>query len=307
MNHIDLKELTVGQQVTGYYILQSGKIVTTGEFAPFYCATVLDGSGTMDVRCWQSASNSVDENAMGEVVYLEGDVKLYRETRQICCRLLRPANEKDAGEYELAQLIPAAKDMREDVTHYIAQIKDTDYHDLCLGVLDQYGEAYFTAPGGFSEHHNFPGGLAAHSCHMAALVDGLAPFYGTNLNIDLLRAGCLLHDLGKIKQLRVASTGFAGGFIGKEHAETGARMVLEVGKSLPIRESKLQAIVHLIRTHHDDANSTMRPSIPEAFALRRLDQMDSEMDAIFATRSSIPNGQLSGWNRRMQRVISFVA
>ncbi len=307
MNHMNLKELTVGQRVTGYYILQSGKTVTTGEVAPFYCATVLDGSGTMELRCWQSANNSVGENTIGEVVYLEGDVKLYRESRQICCQLLRPANEKDAGEYDPSQLIPATKNMREDVMGYIAKIKDTDYHDLCLGVLDQYGEAYFTAPGGLSEHHDFPGGLAAHSCHMAALADGLAPFYGNNLNMDLLRAGCLLHDLGKIKQLRVASTGFAGGFIGKEHAETGARMVLEVGKSLPIRESKLQAIMHLIRAHHDDATGTMRPSLPEAFALRRLDQMDSEMDAIFATRSSIPNGQLTGWNRRMQRVISFVA
>lgn len=307
MYHMNLKELTVGQPITGYYILRSGKTVTTSEGKTFYCATVLDGSGTMDVRCWQNADNSVDEKTIGEVVYLEGEIKLYWESRQICCRLLRPANEKDAGEYELTQLIPATKSMREDVARYIARIKDTDYHDLCLGVLDEYGEAYFTAPGGLTEHHNFPGGLAAHSCHMAALADGLTPFYGASLNIDLLRAGCLLHDLGKIQQLCVASTGFAKGFCGKEHAETGARMILEVGKSLSIRESKLQAIVHLIRAHHDDASGTMRPSLPEAFALRRLDQMDCEMDAIFSTRSSIPNGQLSGWNHRMHRVISFVA
>lgn len=137
--------------------------------------------------------------------------------------------------------------------------------------------------------------------------DALSKAYGASLNIDLLRAGCLLHDLGKIQQLRVASTGFAKVFCGKEHAETGARMVLEVGKSLSIRESKLQAIVHLIRAHHDDVSGTMRPSLPEVFALRRLDQMDCEMDAIFSTRSSIPNGQLSGWNHRMHRVISFVA
>ena len=262
MYHMNLKELTVGQPITGYYVLRSGKTVTTSEGKTFYCATVLDGSGTMDVRCWQNADNSVDEKTIGEVVYLEGEVKLYWESRQICCRLLRPANEKDAGEYELTQLIPATKSMREDVARYIARIKDTDYHDLCLGVLDEYGEAYFTAPGGLTEHHNFPGGLAAHSCHMAALADGLTPFYGASLNIDLLRAGCLLHDLGKIQQLCVASTGFANGFCGKEHAETGARMVLEVGKSLPIRESKLQAIVHLIRAHHDDASGTMRPSLP---------------------------------------------
>ena len=53
---------------------------------------------------------------------------------------------------------------------YIAKIQDADYRDLCLGMPDQYGEAYFTAPGGFSEHHNLPGGLAAHSCHMAAVI-----------------------------------------------------------------------------------------------------------------------------------------
>lgn len=142
MYHMNLKELTVGQPITGYYILRSGKTVTTSEGKTFYCATVLDGSGTMDVRCWQNADNSVDEKTIGEVVYLEGEVKLYWESRQICCRLLRPANEKDVGEYELTQLIPATKSMREDVARYIARIKDTDYHDLCLGVLDEYGEAY---------------------------------------------------------------------------------------------------------------------------------------------------------------------
>lgn len=88
----------MGQPITGYYILRSGKTVTTSEGKPFYCATVLDGSGTLDVRCWQDADNSVDEKTIGEVVYLGGEVKLYWESRQICCRLLRPANEKDVGE-----------------------------------------------------------------------------------------------------------------------------------------------------------------------------------------------------------------
>ena len=49
MYHMNLKELTVGQPITGYYILRSGKTVTTSEGKSFYCATVLDGSGTMDV------------------------------------------------------------------------------------------------------------------------------------------------------------------------------------------------------------------------------------------------------------------
>ena len=72
MYHMNLKELTVGQLITGYYILRSRKTVTTSEVKPFYCATVLDGSGTMDVRCWQDADNSVDEKTIGEVAYLEG-------------------------------------------------------------------------------------------------------------------------------------------------------------------------------------------------------------------------------------------
>ena len=122
MKHMSLKELVAGQRITGYYILQSGKTGTTSEGAPYYCATMLDGSGTMDLRCWQNANNLVDEKTIGEIVYLEGDVKLYRETQQICCQLLRPANGKDAGEYELSQLLPTAKSMREDVAHYIAQM-----------------------------------------------------------------------------------------------------------------------------------------------------------------------------------------
>ena len=103
MYHMNLKELTVGQPITGYYILRSGKTVTTSEGKTFYCATVLDGSGTMDVRCWQNADNSVDEKTIGEVVYLEDkydgtvDNQISKHVLDLCGVRWRPI-ESAAGE-----------------------------------------------------------------------------------------------------------------------------------------------------------------------------------------------------------------
>lgn len=177
-------------------------------------------------------------------------------------------------------------------------------------VVTKCCEEYLSYPGGYNQHHAMPGGLAAHSYSMAALADALAAQYGTELNANLLRAGCLLHDIGKIRIYTLASTGFSKGYRAKEHTEAGAKMVLEVGRSLHILESKLQMVVHLIRHHHEDkkdTDGTVQPSPPEVFALRKLDKMDSEMDSLLSTRRGIRDGEFTGYNRHLRRNISFAA
>ena len=310
MMHLNCKELTVGQRMKGYYILLGMGYPKSSYGEPYFCGTALDRSGTIELRCWDNGRNRLTCDDIGEVVYIEGEVKSFGMTRQICCDMLLPTGPEDMQNYDLEDLLPEREDMRDAVVSSIAKIQDVDYHDLCLAVIDRCCEEYLSYPGGYNQHHAMPGGLAAHSCSMAALADALAAQYGTELNADLLRAGCLLHDIGKIRMYTLASTGFSKGYRAKEHTEAGAKMVLEVGRSLHILESKLQMVVHLIRHHHEDkkdTDGTVQPSPPEVFALRKLDKMDSEMDSLLSTRRGIRDGEFTGYNRHLRRNISFAA
>ena len=55
------------------------------------------------------------------------------------------------------------------------------------------------APAAKSMHHAYLGGLLEHSLAVAQLVSQLSAFYG-DLNRDLLVAGAVLHDIGKIDE-----------------------------------------------------------------------------------------------------------
>lgn len=307
MMHLNCKELTVGQRVKEYYILLGMGYSMKGNGTSYLFGTALDRSGTIELRCWDNGRNRLTYDDIGEVIYIEGRVNSYNVTRQICCEVLLPAGAEDVRNYDLAELLPEREDMREAVLGCIAKIEDADYHDLCLAVVDKYCEEYLSYPGGYNQHHAAPGGLAAHSCSMAALADGLAAQYGTELNDDLLRAGCLLHDIGKIRLYTLASTGFSKGYRAKEHSEAGAKMVLEVGRSLRISDRKLQMVVHLISNHHPGEEEAECPFSPEVFALRKLDKMDSEMDSLLSTRRGIRDGEFTGYNRYLRRNISFAA
>ena len=63
---------------------------------------------------------------------------------------------------------------------------------------------FFTAPGARGEnpgHHSFNGGLAYHTLHAAKLAGKIADHYnglGIPVNRDIVVAGTILHDIGKI-------------------------------------------------------------------------------------------------------------
>lgn len=65
------------------------------------------------------------------------------------------------------------------------------------GLLDEFLES----PASRRNHHSFPGGLAFHSIQAAKLGRSIAKHYnsiGIKVNEDLLVAGILIHDIGKI-------------------------------------------------------------------------------------------------------------
>jgi 3'-5' exoribonuclease len=79
----------------------------------------------------------------------------------------------------------------------------------------QKGEAFRRAAAARNYHHARRGGLVEHTAQMMRAAIALAAVY-PRLNRDLLLAGVLFHDAGKVWENNVAKTGF-----GIEHSERG--------------------------------------------------------------------------------------
>jgi 3'-5' exoribonuclease len=107
-----------------------------------------------------------------------------------------------------------------------------------------------------------------------------------HVDYDLLLAGVVLHDIGKIYELNY-QRGFSysdqGQLLG--HIQIGLRMVAEKLGGLPDFPVGLRWLVeHMILSHHGqlEFGSPKLPQFPEALLLHHLDDLDSKMECMRA-------------------------
>ena len=129
----------------------------------------------------------------------------------------------------------------------------------------------------------------------------------TDIDFDLLLAGVLLHDIGKVSELsysRSFSYSPIGQLIG--HINIGTRMIEEKIREIPGFPPKLRdLIVHLVLSHHGalEYGSPKLPLFPEALLLHLIDNMDSKMEcmrALIANDRSV-EGVFTQYNQALER------
>jgi 3'-5' exoribonuclease len=142
---------------------------------------------------------------------------------------------------------------------------------------------YREAPAARQLHHAWLGGLLEHVVSLLTLADRVAIHYPL-LDRDLLITGVILHDIGKVTELRW-ETGFEytveGTLLG--HIQMGVALTEKTIDSLPEFPPKLKTLVlHMILSHHGklEFGSPKLPMIPEALVLNFLDDLDAKMQAM---------------------------
>jgi 3'-5' exoribonuclease len=77
--------------------------------------------------------------------------------------------------------------------------------------IAEQGDRFRRTAGARSYHHARRGGLVEHVAQMMRLAMAIQPLY-PQLNLDLLIAGVLFHDAGKLWENHLPETGFTMGF-----------------------------------------------------------------------------------------------
>jgi 3'-5' exoribonuclease len=142
---------------------------------------------------------------------------------------------------------------------------------------------YRTAPAAKNVHHAYLGGLIEHVLSLCTLCRATAAHY-KHVDPDLLLAGAVLHDIGKISELTYdRSFGYSteGQLLG--HIVIGLRMIQEKIARFPDFPPRLRTLVeHMIASHHGELEfgSPKVPLFPEALLLHHLDNLDSKMECM---------------------------
>jgi len=186
-------------------------------------------------------------------------------------------------------------------------IADPRLHALCDAFLKEWGDRFRRTAAARNYHHARRGGLVEHTAQMMRTARAIGPLY-PQLNVDLLTAGILFHDSGKLWENALPENGFVMGYdergelIG--HISIGLELVNSLWRKLaaenadawkklaPPSEDVRLHLLHLIGAHHGEPQfgSPVSPKTPEAMALHYIDNLDARLEmfaAGYATAKSL--------------------
>ncbi len=183
------------------------------------------------------------------------------------------------------------------IVELTGQIADPRLHGLCALFLEEYGERFRRTGAAREYHHARRGGLVEHVAQMMRAAVALAAVYPAT-NRDLLVAGVLFHDCGKLWENCYERDGFtmphteAGELMG--HIPMGIEMVNRLWRKLmesgpagwaaatPSSERVRLHLLHLIGAHHGEFQfgSPVLPRTPEAMLLHHVDNIDAKLEML---------------------------
>lgn len=282
-----VNELEPNKVITGSFLVHSKEIrqKRTGEL--YLSLLLADRTGEVDAKMWDNVAEVVESFERDDFVKVKGLVQVFHNRPQLTIHKMRRMEDT---EVEYGDYFPSSKrdpeEMWRDLRTVVNGIGNPHLRALLAAMLDDddIGRRYRLAPAAKQIHHAFLGGLIEHVLSLCVLARVTAAHYQADL--DLLLAGVLLHDIGKIYELNY-ERGFSyssdGQLIG--HINIALRMVADKLRALPDFPPALRTLVeHMILSHHGhlEFGSPKLPQFPEALLLHYLDDMDSKMESMRA-------------------------
>jgi 3'-5' exoribonuclease len=308
-------DLKAGKANGGLFLVQS-KDVREGKTGKKYMSlTLMDSTGEIDARMWDNVETASVVFDRDDFIRVEGETQEYQGKQQLIVHRLKRALD---DEVELKDFLPASKrdpvEMFAELQAIVAGLGNPDLKALLSSIFsdERIAESFRTAPAAKSIHHAWLGGLLEHvlsMCEIARRVGGHYVAAGYPVDLDLLLAGVMLHDIGKIDELNYArsfSYSTPGQLLG--HIVIGVQMIEEKLRGLNDFPPKLRMLLeHMILGHHGqiEFGSPKLPVFLEALLLAQIDNLDSKMATMLSSleRDRDPGAEWAGYNPALERQV----
>ncbi|HEY4255607.1 MAG TPA: HD domain-containing protein [Candidatus Udaeobacter sp.] len=276
----------------------------TREQKPYCELSLADACDRMTLRVWSDhpqykACSSFNSDSFIE---LTGEFNSHSQYGLEAHKwTVRPLTEQEKSELLQgpADLRARQNADREFIEKTIHTITDPRLRGLGEAFLKEWGDRFRRTAAARNYHHARRGGLVEHTAQMMRVAKEIAPLY-PQLNRDLLIAGILFHDSGKLWENALSENGFVmnyderGELVG--HISIGLELVnalwrklsaenAEAWKNLvPASEDVRLHLLHLIGAHHGELEfgSPVAPKTPEAMALHYVDNLDARLEMFAA-------------------------
>lgn len=285
---------------------------TTKNGKPYYELALGDATGSFSLKLWSDTENFAAVGELEPSSLLQFEAAWTQNTYGLEAKALRwKALEPDevatflAGDPELQR---KQDDDFATIVDCCSRIQDLRLRTLSECFFESFGARFRRTAAARKNHHARRGGLVEHVAQMIRSAEAMCLIY-PELNRDLLLAGVLFHDCGKLWENSYGEKSFvqhqtlSGELLG--HIPLGIEIVNRLWQDMvhdldeatseawarmqPSNDHTRLHLLHLIGSHHGqyEFGSPVLPRTPEAYALHYIDNLDAKMEML---RDAYRNG-----------------
>ncbi|MBW1696687.1 MAG: HD domain-containing protein [Deltaproteobacteria bacterium] len=265
----------------------SEKILAQKKDGNNYLNLVLsDKTGTIKGVVWDNADRVSLSVAVNDVVQIHGVANEYKGELQLVVKKMAVCSPEAIDPRDFVPVTERnIENMLDRLIKLSAELRDPNLRTLLEAFWNDtdFVQKFKSAPAAKKMHHAYIGGLLEHTLSMAVLAEKIAGHY-SGVNIDLLLAGVVLHDIGKIREFEYKffiDYSDEGRLL--NHIIIGLQMLEEKLKGLEdFPYEKAVLLKHMIVSHHGarDFGSPEPPKTLEAMLLNYIDEIDSKISGV---------------------------
>ncbi len=289
-----IAEFALGRKIEGFYAVADPRPSQRRDGSPFMRARLRDATGVVDAVAWDNFDATRDVLVAGRVVKVRGIVgKAFGgDGIELTIERIRAARD---DEYASSDFLRRS---RRDPTRLVDELRrlvdslQPPVRDVVHATLDPEIDRFASWPAAEELHHAWIGGLLEHSLEVAHLGDAIVRIL-PGPDRDLVVAGALLHDVGKLDTYAVGTVFDAtddGRLYG--HILTGFHRVKVACDVVRVPDDLARHLLHIVASHHGELEhgAAREPYTREAIVVHYADELSAQLmqagEAIAARRGS---------------------
>ena len=299
MENYSVCQLQRDMRYEGFLLIRSAEKRKDSKGSDYVDMNLTDRTGEINCKIWNWDPEAETPEA-GQPIKVRGTIQEYNGRLQLRVERWRLCTQDDP--VDMNALVPCAprkpEEMLAEIEATIDCFANEDLKKLTQGMLELAGDRLKWFPAAQRMHHAERSGLLHHTTDMLRLAGAMLQTYPW-LNRDLLFAGVIIHDLGKIEEMKSDQTGNVtdytrdGQLLG--HLVRGITNLNRVAEQTGVTGEWLVLLEHMLLSHHGESEygSPKPPMFPEAEALHWIDIMDARMNTMKSVTDKTPPGAFS--------------
>lgn len=319
----EIKKMPPASSFKAIFVVNSIFQKTDKNGKPYYEITVSDGTGVIDAKIWSDAAwfdrsdinlgpaepsvklpDDMITSVASQTVGIDGKTSEYRGQLQFNFNKITLLNQE---KFPPAEYMPRSPRSLEELVARYEELVNSCRPEIADFIRFVYKDEKWTQfrdwPAAVSHHHAYAHGLLEHTVSVAGAAKALADSMktsGYNVDPDIVVAGALFHDLGKIESYKMTSIPemtVEGAIL--DHVAPGYAKFMLYAESYGLDEKLKLHLAHIILSHHGqkEYGSPVVPATPEALIVSASDELDFKMYCWNdSTKDLGDDQQISQWN-----------